>query len=100
MLSPKSLKIKKVVIENCLTNELLEISVKSVINATGPFADALRKVAHKQHALQTLEVADFEPQPGMFHSKQHAQPELLHTKQHAHKTTCITQGFLILRGPT
>ncbi|MEY4383324.1 MAG: Glycerol-3-phosphate dehydrogenase [Bacteroidota bacterium] len=46
VLSPKSLKIKKVVIENCLTNELLEISVKSVINATGPFADALRKAAN------------------------------------------------------
>ncbi len=46
VLSPKSLKIKKVIIENTLNGETLEIAVKSVANAAGPFADTIRKAAN------------------------------------------------------
>jgi len=46
VLSPKSLKIKKVVVQNVINGEQLEIPVKAVINAAGPFADAIRKAAN------------------------------------------------------
>lgn len=46
VLSPKSLKIKKVIVQNTINGEQLEIPVKAVINATGPFADAIRKAAN------------------------------------------------------
>ncbi len=46
VLSPKSLKIKKVIIENTLNGEIAEVAVKAVVNAAGPFADALRKKAN------------------------------------------------------
>lgn len=46
VLSPKSLKIKKVIVENVTNGESLEVSVKSIINATGPFADIVRKAAN------------------------------------------------------
>ena len=44
--SQKSLKINKVNIQNLQNGEELSVSVKAVINATGPFSDALRKAAN------------------------------------------------------
>ncbi|MEY2793142.1 MAG: Glycerol-3-phosphate dehydrogenase [Bacteroidota bacterium] len=46
VLSPKSLKIKKIILENQVSGEVLEVPVKSVVNATGPFADTIRKAAN------------------------------------------------------
>jgi len=46
VLSPKSLKIKKVILQNNQLGETLEVPVKAVINAAGPFADPIRKMAN------------------------------------------------------
>jgi glycerol-3-phosphate dehydrogenase len=45
-LSPKSLKIKKINFKDLITGKEHEISTKAVINATGPFTDAVRKMAN------------------------------------------------------
>jgi glycerol-3-phosphate dehydrogenase len=45
-LSPKSLKIKRIIFKDVISGNEHEISVKAVINATGPFTDAVRKMAN------------------------------------------------------
>ncbi|MHA8050913.1 glycerol-3-phosphate dehydrogenase/oxidase [Aquirufa sp. ROCK-SH2] len=45
-LSPKSLKIKKLTFKDSLSGTEHEISAKAFINATGPFTDAVRKMAN------------------------------------------------------
>eukprot|EP01036_Dinobryon_divergens_P017012 gene17012-23089_t len=45
-LGQKSLKIKKVVFSDLLSQESYTIAVKAVINATGPFTDSVRVLAN------------------------------------------------------
>lgn len=45
-LSPKSLKIKKVVFSDLISQESHTIAIKAVVNATGPFTDAIRILAN------------------------------------------------------
>lgn len=45
-LSQKSLKIKKVVFSDLITNATYTIPVKAVVNATGPFTDKIRSLAN------------------------------------------------------
>lgn len=45
-LSPKSLKIKKLTFKDLISGEEHEIAAKAFINATGPFTDAVRKMAN------------------------------------------------------
>ncbi|MHA8066092.1 glycerol-3-phosphate dehydrogenase/oxidase [Aquirufa sp. ROCK2-A2] len=50
-ISPKSLKVKKLHFKDLLSGKEHEISAKAFINATGPFTDAVRKMANpKLHA--------------------------------------------------
>ncbi len=44
--SPKSLKIKEVCFRDLISGESHQISVKAVINATGPFTDSIRSLAN------------------------------------------------------
>ena len=46
LLSPKSLKIKQVHFKDLLGNLEHAISVRAVVNATGPYTDAIRKMAN------------------------------------------------------
>jgi glycerol-3-phosphate dehydrogenase len=45
-LSPKSLKIKKVVFSDLISSQTYTIQVKAVVNATGPFTDKIRSLAN------------------------------------------------------
>jgi glycerol-3-phosphate dehydrogenase len=45
-LSPKSLKIKKVVFSDLISSQTYTIPVKAVVNATGPFTDKIRSLAN------------------------------------------------------
>lgn len=45
-LSPKSLKIKKVLFTDLVSQQAYSISVKAVVNATGPFTDGIRTLAN------------------------------------------------------
>jgi glycerol-3-phosphate dehydrogenase len=50
-ISPKSLKVKKLHFKDLISGNMHEISAKAFINATGPFTDAVRKMANpKLHA--------------------------------------------------
>ena len=44
--SPKSLKVKEVCFNDLVTGETYQIPVKAVVNATGPFTDAIRLLAN------------------------------------------------------
>lgn len=44
--SPKSLKVKEVCFQDVISGEAYQIAVKAVVNATGPFTDAIRGMAN------------------------------------------------------
>lgn len=44
--SPKSLKVKEVCFQDVISGEAYQIAVKAVVNATGPFTDAIRAMAN------------------------------------------------------
>ena len=44
--SPKSLKVKEVCFQDVISGEAYQIPVKAVVNATGPFTDAIRAMAN------------------------------------------------------
>ena len=44
--SPKSLKVKEVCFQDLISGESHQIAVKAVVNATGPFTDAIRAMAN------------------------------------------------------
>jgi glycerol-3-phosphate dehydrogenase len=44
--SPKSLKVKEVCFQDVISGESYQIAVKAVVNATGPFTDAIRAMAN------------------------------------------------------
>ena len=44
--SPKSLKVKEVCFQDVISGESYQVAVKAVVNATGPFTDAIRSMAN------------------------------------------------------
>ena len=44
--APKSLKVKEVCFQDVISGEAYQIAVKAVVNATGPFTDAIRAMAN------------------------------------------------------
>ena len=44
--SPKSLKVKEVCFQDVISGEAYQVAVKAVVNATGPFTDAIRAMAN------------------------------------------------------